>query len=153
MHWSLVILIIAILCFVVCRLRTYHSNLKVSSQRIIFKSLGLAHKYLTIHKPKYFALYFCLCIHQLLNQDVAIQKICFSKLLLTAPQFINQTFISKSVPHMMLQNSGMICHWKFELPQHFYVSKGNIKPICFRSLSLHSFSDYLTPMVPLGMTR
>ena len=31
----------------------------------------------------------------------------------------------------MLQNAGMICHWKFELLLHFH---GDLKLNCFRSL-------------------
>ena len=49
----------------------------------------------------------CLFVHL---QDVAIKKRCFSRFLFTVPQFINLKFISTSASHMMLQNSGMICH-------------------------------------------
>ena len=45
-------------------------------------------------------------------------------------------FISTSVCHMMLQNFGMICLWKFELLLHNHASKGDLKLICFRSLFL-----------------
>ena len=40
---------------------------------------------------------------------------------------------------MILQNSGLICHLKFELLQHYYVSKDNLKLNCFRSLSFPRF--------------
>ena len=35
-------------------------------------------------------------------------------------------------------SAGMICHWKFELLQHYHVSKHDLKPIYFRHLSLLS---------------
>ena len=82
----------------------------------------------------------CLYIHLLLRQGVVIQKRCSSKSPFTVPQFINQRFISISLFHMMLQNSGMICHWKFELLQHYHASKHNSKPTCSRSLFHLSFS-------------
>ena len=72
----------------------------------------------------------------LLKQDVVNQKRCFSKFLSTALQFINPKVISASVSHVMLQNFGMIFHWKLVLFLHYQVSKGDLKLICFRSLSL-----------------
>ena len=89
----------------------------------------------------------CLYIHLLLKQDVVIQSRCFSKSPSIAFQFINLKLILTSVSHMMLQNSGMICHWKFELLQHYHVSKGDLKLICFRRFSLHRFFYYQTPMI------
>ena len=110
-------------------------------QRIIFKTLLLIYKFLTTGKPKYFA-HICLYIHLLLQQDIVIHKRCSTKSPSIVPQSINRKFISTSPSHMMLQNSGMICHWKFELLQHYHVSKCDLKPICFRSLFLLSFSCY-----------
>ena len=83
----------------------------------------------------------CLYIHLLLKQNLAIQKICFSRFLFTALQFINPKFNSTSASHIMLQNPGMICHWKVKQLPHFHVSKGDLKLICFRSLSLPRFSN------------
>ena len=88
----------------------------------------------------------CLYIHLLLRQDV-IQQRCSSKSPSLVPQFINLKFISTSPFHMMAQNSLMICHWKFELLQHYHVSQRDLKPICFRSLFLLSFPCYRTPMI------
>ena len=82
----------------------------------------------------------CLYIHLLLTQGVVIQKRCSSKSPFTVPQFINPRIISINLFHMMLQNSGMICHWKFKLLQHYHASKCDSKPTCFRSLFLLSFS-------------
>ena len=90
----------------------------------------------------------CLYIHLLLRQDIVIQKRCSFKSPSTVHQFINLKFISTSPSHMMLQNSGMICHWKLELLLHDHVSKSDLKLICFRSLFLLSFSCYRTPMMP-----
>ena len=81
----------------------------------------------------------CPYVHLLLKQDLIIKKRCFSKFLSIALQFINLKFISTSASHMMLQNYGMICHWKFELLLHFHVSKGNLKLVCFRILSSLGF--------------
>ena len=75
-------------------------------------------------------------------------------LLSISPQFINLRFISKKGAfHMMLKTCGMICHWIFKLLLHFNVSKGDLNPICFRSLSHISFSKYRTLMVNKVMTR
>ena len=52
----------------------------------------------------------------------------------------------------MLQNSGMICLWKFELLQRYHVSKGDLKPTCFRSLSLLSFLSLPNTDDPLVTT-
>ena len=89
----------------------------------------------------------CLHIHLPLKKDVVIQKRCFLKSPSIFPQFINLKFISISPSPMMLRNSGMICHWKFKLLMHYHVFKGDLKLICFRSLSLHRFSHYQTPMI------
>ena len=90
----------------------------------------------------------CLCIHLLLRQDVVIQKRCSLQFPSIVPQFINLKVISTSPSHMTLQNSGMISHWKYELLQHYLVSKRDLKPFCFRSLFLLSFSCYRTLMIP-----
>ena len=108
-------------------------------QRIIFKTLVLIHKYLPLASQNTLP-HICLYIHLLLKQDIVIQKRCFSKFRSTALQFINLKFISTSASHMMLQNSGMICYWKFELLLHYHVSKGDLKLIYFRSLCLPRFS-------------
>ena len=89
-----------------------------------------------------------LYIHLLLKQDIVIQKRFFSKFPSAALQFINLKFISTSVFHMMLQNFGMICHWKFELLLHYQVSKGDLKLMCSRSLFHPRFSYYRTLIVP-----
>ena len=110
-------------------------------------SILLIYKYLTTSSQNTL-LCICLYVHLLLKQDVVIQKRCFLKSPSVFPQFINLKFISTSPSHMMLQNSGMICHWKFELLLHYHVLKGDLKLICFRSLSLLRFSHYQTPMIP-----
>ena len=89
----------------------------------------------------------CLYIHLLLKLDVLIQR-CFLKFPSIFPQFINIKLLSASPFHMMLQNSGIICYWKFELLLHYHVLKGNLKLICFRSFSLLRFSHYRTLMIP-----
>ena len=74
-----------------------------AKQRIIFKTLVLIHKYLTIGKPKYLAnIYFY--IHLLLKQDLLIQKICLSKYFSIFLQFINLKFISTRASHMLLHD-------------------------------------------------
>ena len=45
-------------------------------------------------------------------------------LLIVVPQFINQKFISTIDFHLMLQNFGMICHWKFNCSQPCMFQKG-----------------------------
>ena len=106
------------------------------------RSLLLIYKFLITGKPKYKIL------HLLIRQDVVIQKRCSLKSPSIVPQFINLKFISTSPSHMMLQNSGMICHWKLELLLHYHISKYDLKPICFRSPFLLSFSYYQTLMIP-----
>ena len=110
-------------------------------QCIIFKTLVLIHKYLTIGKPNTLLL-IRLYIHLLLKQDVVIQKRCFSKFPSTSLQFINLIFISISVSYMLLLNFGMICHWKFKLLLHYHVPKDDLKLFCFRNLFLPRFSYY-----------
>ena len=91
----------------------------------------------------------CLYIHLLLKQDVVKQSRCFLESPSIFPKFINLKLISTSPSHMMLQNAGMICHWKFKLLLHYHVLKGDLKKlICFRSLSLLGFNHYRTPMIP-----
>ena len=116
-------------------------------QRIIFKTLLLLHKFLTSGKPKYFAPYLSLYTSAVTTRHSNPEK-CSSKSTSIVPQFINLKFISASPSHMMLRNLGMICHWKFELLQHYHVSKCSLKPTCFRCLFLLSFSCYRTPMIP-----
>ena len=87
----------------------------------------------------------CLCIYLLLKQGVVIKESCFSKSPSIDLQFIYLKFISTSASHLMFQNSGMICHWKFDLLIYYHVSKGDLKLICFRGLSLPRFSYYQTP--------
>ena len=95
----------------------------------------LYYKLLTTGKPKYFATYLSLYTNK---------TICSNP----KKMFINLKFISTSPSNMMLQNSGMIFHWKFQLLQHYHVSKHDLKPICFRSLFLLSLSCYRKPMIP-----
>ena len=129
----------------------YYYKFKMKICKLYMDGLLFMYKYLTTFKPEYFALFLCLCKSAVKTRYSKLER-CFSMFLLIAPQFINLKFISTSASHMMLQNSGMICHWKFELLLHFHVSKGDLKPICLRILSLPSFSTYQTPMVSLGMT-
>ena len=116
-------------------------------QRNIFRTLVIIYKYLTTGKPKYFAPYLPL-YKSAVKEDVVIQTRCFSKFPSPALQFINPKFILTSVSHMMLQNFGMICRWKFILLLHYQVSKGYLKLTCFRSLFLPRFSYYQAPIVP-----
>ena len=96
-------------------------------QRIIFKSLLLIYKFLTTGKPKYLAPYLSLYTSAVKTRHSNPEKM-----------FLPLKYISTSPSHMMLQNSGMICYWKFELLLHYHVSKCDLKPICLRSLFLLS---------------
>ena len=79
-----------------------------------------------------FAPYLSLYTSVVRTSNAVIQKRCSLKSSSIVSQFINLNLISISPSHdLMLQNVGMICHWK--------------KPICFRNLFL-SFSGYRKPM-------
>ena len=78
------------------------------------------HKYLTTGKAKYFALYLFLYTSAVKTKQ---NKTKFPS---TALQLINLKFMSTSAFHMMLQNSGMICHWKFKLLLRYHASKGDL---------------------------
>ena len=115
-------------------------------QRIIFKTLLLIYKFLTTGKPKYFAPYLSLYTSAVKTRHSNPVKM-FLKVPFYSSSVHKSKFISISPSHMMLQNSGMICHRKFELLQHYHVSKRDLKPICFRSLFFLSFSCYQTLMI------
>ena len=94
----------------------------------------------------------CLYVHLLLKQDVAIQKKMFLKVPFYSSVHKSKVHFNKFSSCDDAPNSSMICHWKFKMLLHFYVSKGNLKLTCFRSLSHCRFFNYQMPMVPLVST-
>ena len=100
--------------------------LLVSFHNVSFSKPCYSHKSSLLLESQNNLSHICLYIHLLLRQGVVIQIRCSSNSPFTVPQFINLRFISINLFHMMLQNSGMICHWKFKLLQHYHVSKHNL---------------------------
>ena len=62
--------------------------------------------------------------------------------------FFSYSFFSPAGLSICYPNYGMICNWIFKLLKHYHVSKRGLKPICFRSLFLLSFSCYQTLIIP-----
>ena len=96
---------------------------------------NLIHKYLITGRPKYFALYLSLYISS--NPEKMFLKVPFY----SSSVYKSKVHFNKYFSYTMLQNSEMICHWKFELLLHFCISKVDLKLICFRN---HSSLGLLT---------
>ena len=116
-------------------------------QRIIFKTLLFIYKFLSIGEPKYFAQYLSLFISVVKTRRSNPENMSLKSPSLV-PQFINLKFTSTSPSHMMLQNSGMILQWKFELLLHYHASKLDLKPIFFRILFLLNFFLLPNTVIP-----
>ena len=81
----------------------------------------------------------CVCLHLLLKQDVQIQSRCSLRFLIIAPQ------LHKSKVHFNNCFSYDALKFQNDLPLEmqtaiilFHVSKGNLKTVCFKNLSLPS---------------
>ena len=110
-------------------------------QRIIFKNLLLTYKFLTTGKPKYFVPYLSLYTFAVKtrrsNPDKMFLKVPFYSSSVHKSKFHFNKSFSYDAPKL----------WN-KLLQHYHVSNRDLKPTCFISLSLLSFSRYQTLMIP-----